>query len=135
MVSRSARLAEVRTLLEGVFAEVERQLDPWSARALWASVVPGMKRGARAGTRDKDRDLFLLHLYDYVASLGDRPLETIPGHLGKLLYERRQALELNWKPSTPEAAEKMIRRLVRDRAEKPGAGRLLYSTLLSSAGL
>ncbi|MGI4794897.1 MAG: hypothetical protein ACRYG8_12645 [Janthinobacterium lividum] len=119
-----------------MFAMAEKHLGAEEARSLWVSVVPPMKRGAKRGTRDPERDTLLLAIYDIAIVESGLPPEEVPGHLGRRFAGKSFGPYTDWRREEAGAIEKMIRRLVQRRTRARSTIDGLGPTLLTSpAGL
>lgn len=115
---RVARERKIIGLLAEVFALSVRHLGREIAQREWKQAAAG-KPGAKKGTRDAERDGFLLALYDHVLSLRKMPPGSVPRHVAGFAQARKSgAPELATLTGTVEATEKLIRRALQDRERR-----------------
>jgi hypothetical protein len=110
---RNKRLASVTRLVEDVFSAVVEQIGPVEAKRIFSKV--GNTRVRKPGRPTKDTltgwDPLLLYFYDELVN------DPNPTTLIRHLAEITKKYVPSFKYRTPQAIEKYIRRLLRDRKD------------------
>jgi hypothetical protein len=108
---RRARIAMVEALAVDLFRTAVAHLGRKEAQILFANVAKEHWKRGKQPNRERNKEL--LEMYDSAVGKAPKDIRSIPRLLAKKLHPDN--------PRSAPAAEKQIRRLVRDRARKLNA--------------